>query len=67
VLSTNLVHEAKGIFRSAGITHVRLNCDKLEYLIAGDVKLFIKNNDSTYVEVFDDRLDYHERIANAMI
>jgi hypothetical protein len=67
MLSANLLYEPKGVFRSAGITHVRLNCRKLEYLIAGDVKLFIKHKDSTYIEIFDDRLDYHEKIADAMI
>lgn len=67
ILSANLLYEPKGIFRSAGITHVRLNGDKIEYLISGDVKLFIKNKNSTYIEIFDDRLSFYEKIADAMI
>lgn len=67
ILNANQKYEPKGIFRSAGISHARIQSKKIEYLIAGDVKLFIKQKNGACLEVFDDRLDYHEKVADSMI
>lgn len=67
VKENNKLFNPAGWKRTCYISHVRISNDIIETLTVGDVKLAVNFVDGTVEEVFDGRLDVHEKVQGALI
>jgi hypothetical protein len=67
VETNNTLFKPAGWKRTCYISHVRISYNVVETLTVGDVKLAFMFKDGTVEEVFDSRLESHEKREDALI
>ena len=67
VETNNTLFKPAGWKRTCYISHVRISYNVVETLTVGDVKLAVMFKDGNVEEIFDSRLDVHEKFEDALI